>query len=113
MGKFSTIIFGLPAGIGEPVFNKLNADIGRVILELMLVKLLNLDRVTVGLKTYGSQENDQLYFDSTNKSVMSKTNNSGGIQGGISNGMDIFFNSYFKPVSSISTIQESVDINNE
>ena len=44
---------------------------------------------------------------------MSKTNNSGGIQGGISNGMDIFFNSYFKPVSSISTMQESVNIYNE
>tara|TARA_B100001287_G_scaffold275707_1_gene284115 strand:+ start:1377 stop:2468 length:1092 start_codon:yes stop_codon:yes gene_type:complete len=112
-GKISTIILGLPAGIGEPVFNKLNADIGRVILGINACKAIEFGSGYRGTKNFGSQENDQLYFDSINNSVRSKTNNSGGIQGGISNGMDIFFNSYFKPVSSISTIQESVDINNK
>lgn len=112
-GRISTIIFGLPAGVGEPVFNKLNADIGKVILGVNACKAIEFGSGFSGTKNSGSQENDQLYFDSKNKSVMSKTNNSGGIQGGISNGMDIFFNSYFKPVSSISTMQESVNINNE
>jgi chorismate synthase len=103
-GVISCIISGVPVGLGEPVFNKLHAELGKAMLSINAVKGFEFGSGFKGSSMKGSEHNDSFKADGT-----TKTNRSGGIQGGISNGMDIFFNVAFKPVSTIMRDQDSID----
>ena len=103
-GVISCIISGVPVGLGEPVFNKLHAELGKAMLSINAVKGFEFGSGFKGSSMRGSEHNDSFNADGT-----TKTNRSGGIQGGISNGMDIYFNVAFKPVSTIMRDQDSID----
>ena len=105
-GVITCVIKNTPLGLGAPVFDKLHADIGKAMLSINAVKGFEYGSGFSGAKMRGSEHND-LYKDDGS----TKTNFSGGIQGGISNGMDIYFNVAFKPVATL--IQEQTTINNE
>lgn len=107
-GVVSCVIQGLPAGIGEPIFDKLHARLGAAMLSIQAVKGFEYGSGFDGVKMRGSEHNDLFFADEAGK-VRTKTNHSGGIQGGISNGEDIFFRVAFKPVATIMRPQESID----
>jgi chorismate synthase len=102
-GIISCAIKNCPAGLGEPVFDKLHADLGKAMLSINAVHGFDFE----GTKLYGSQHND--IFEKQKGRIVTKTNYSGGVQGGISNGMDIFFRVAFKPVATIMQQQQSVN----
>ena len=104
-GVVSCIIKNVPVGIGEPVFDKLHAELGKAMLSINAVKGFEYGSGFAGVKMKGSEHNDQYEADES-----TKTNYSGGIQGGISNGMDIYFNVAFKPVATIMKDQRTIDI---
>lgn len=108
-GVITGVAKGVPSGWGEPVFNKLHADLGFAMLGINAVKGFEYGSGFEGTKLSGSQHND--VFIQTEKGVRTKTNNSGGIQGGISNGEDIYFNVAFKPIATLLKEQNTVDIN--
>lgn len=108
-GVITGVVNGVPAGWGEPVFNKLHADLGGAMLGINAVKGFEYGSGFEGTKLSGSQHND--VFICTNKGIRTKTNNSGGIQGGISNGEDIYFNVAFKPIATLLKEQNTVDKN--
>ncbi|WP_185873180.1 chorismate synthase [Blattabacterium cuenoti] len=103
-GTITCIIKNIPSGIGEPVFNKLHAELGKAMLSINAVKGFEYGSGFNGTKLTGSEHND--LFISNKKT---KTNFSGGIQGGISNGMDIYFKVAFKPVATIMKKQKTID----
>ncbi|MFD2562114.1 chorismate synthase [Aquimarina rubra] len=103
-GLVSCAISGVPVGLGEPVFDKLHAELGKAMLSINAVKGFEYGSGFAGAELKGSQHNDLFNADGT-----TKTNLSGGIQGGISNGMDIYFNVAFKPVATIMQDQETID----
>jgi chorismate synthase len=105
-GVISCVIQGTPVGLGEPVFDKLHADIGKAMLSINAVKGFEYGSGFEGVKMNGSQHNDSFFAD--NNSIKTKTNHSGGIQGGISNGEDIYFRVAFKPVATIMQKQDTV-----
>ena len=105
-GIIKCIIKNVPTGLGEPVFNKLHSELGRAMLTINAVKGFEYGSGFRGTKMKGSEHNDIILKDLT-----TKTNFSGGIQGGISNGMDIYFNVAFKPVATIMKNQNTVDSN--
>ena len=109
-GIVTCVITGTPVGWGEPVFDKLHAELGKAMLSIKAVKGFEYGSGFEGASWYGSQHNDAFYTDE-NGAVRTRTNYSGGIQGGISNGEDIYFNVAFKPVATIMQDQESVDQN--
>ena len=109
-GVITAIVKGVPAGWGEPVFNKLHADLGFAMLGINAVKGFEYGSGFEGTKMSGSEHND--IFIRTGGSIRTKTNNSGGIQGGISNGEDIYFRVAFKPVATLLREQQTVDRNN-
>ena len=92
-GIVTGVIQGVPAGLGEPVFDKLHAEIGKAMLSINAVKGFEYGSGFDGVKLNGSEHNDVFYTD--NNTVKTRTNYSGGIQGGISNGQDIYFNVAF------------------
>ncbi len=106
-GVVSCVIQGTPAGLGEPVFDKLHADLGKAMLSINAVKGFEYGSGFAGVELLGSQHNDA--FEVDGDKVITKTNHSGGIQGGISNGQDIYFNVAFKPVATIMQDQESIN----
>ena len=106
-GIVTGVIQGVPAGLGEPVFDKLHAEIGKAMLSINAVKGFEYGSGFEGIKLNGSEHNDTFYMD--NNVVKTRTNYSGGIQGGISNGQDIYFNVAFKPVATIMIDQESIN----
>jgi len=106
-GCIKCVIQNVPVGLGAPVFDKLHADIGKAMLGINAVKGFEYGSGFSGVTMKGSEHND--LFQSEDTLVTTKTNNSGGIQGGISNGEDIYFNVAFKPVATIMQSQESVD----
>ncbi|MFK7900608.1 MAG: chorismate synthase [Cyclobacteriaceae bacterium] len=106
-GVITGVIKGCPVGLGEPVFDKLHAELGKAMLSINAVKGFEYGSGFEGVKMNGSQHNDEFYME--NDRVKTKTNHSGGIQGGISNGQDIYFNVAFKPVATIMKDQDSVD----
>ncbi|QSE98492.1 chorismate synthase [Fulvivirga lutea] len=106
-GVVTGIIKGTPVGLGEPVFDKLHAELGKAMLSINAVKGFEYGSGFHGTTMRGSQHNDE-YIKEGNQ-VKTKTNHSGGIQGGISNGEDIYFNVAFKPVATIMKDQQSVD----
>ncbi|NER13411.1 chorismate synthase [Leptobacterium flavescens] len=105
-GVVSCVIKNVPIGLGEPVFDKLHAELGKAMLSINAVKGFEYGSGFEGAAMKGSEHNDLYNADGT-----TKTNYSGGIQGGISNGMDIYFNVAFKPVATL--IQEQTTINKE
>jgi chorismate synthase len=111
-GVVSCVITGTPVGWGEPVFDKLHAELGKAMLSINAVKGFEYGSGFAGVELQGSAHNDAFYTDKTGR-VRTRTNHSGGIQGGISNGEDIFFRVAFKPVATIMQDQESVGQNGE
>ena len=107
-GTITCVVKGCPAGLGEPEFDKLNAALGYAMLSINAVKGIEFG-AGFGLTTmHGSQAND--IFINDNGHIATKTNRSGGIQGGISNGMDIYFRVAFKPVATLLQAQQTVDV---
>ncbi|MEO6132176.1 MAG: chorismate synthase [Saprospiraceae bacterium] len=106
-GIITCVITGCPTGLGEPVFNKLHADLGHAMLSINACKGFEFGSGFEGSKMHGSQHNDE--FEKDAELIVTKTNHSGGIQGGISNGMPIYFRVAFKPVSTIMKDQSSVN----
>lgn len=106
-GRISAIIRGVPAGLGEPVFDRLHAELGKAMLSINAVHGFEYGSGFEGSKLKGSEHND--IFSKENGEVVTKTNFSGGIQGGISNGMDITFKVAFKPVATIMRDQETLN----
>ena len=106
-GVVSAVIQGCPVGLGDPVFDKLHADLAKAMLSINACKGFEYGSGFEGVTMRGSQHND--IFVKDGDKVITKTNNSGGIQGGISNGMDINFKVAFKPVATIVSAQESVN----
>jgi chorismate synthase len=102
---------GVPAGIGEPVFDKLHAVLGQAMLSINAVKGFEIGSGFQSVSMRGSEHNDS--FGIINNEIMTHTNLSGGIQGGISNGAPIVMKIAFKPVSSISKTQETINTNKE
>ena len=107
-GSVTCNITGVPVGLGEPVFDKLHADLGKAILSINACKGFEYGSGFEGITMKGSEHNDS-FFANDDGSIATKTNYSGGIQGGISNGMDIYFRAAFKPVATIIPAQDSVD----
>ncbi len=106
-GIITCVIQGCPTGVGEPEFDKLHAALGHAMLSINAVKGFEYGAGFDGVTARGSQQND--VFINENGRITTRTNNSGGIQGGISNGQDIYFRVAFKPVATILTEQETVD----
>jgi chorismate synthase len=103
-GTVTCVIQNVPIGLGEPVFDKLHAELGKAMLSINAVKGFEYGSGFCGAKMKGSEHNDLQNTDGTTKS-----NLSGGIQGGISNGMDIYFRVAFKPVATIMQVQATLD----
>jgi len=106
-GIITCIIQGCPAGLGEPEFGKLHAALGSAMLSINAVKGFEYGEGFAGVTARGSEQND--VFVPSPAGISTTTNHSGGIQGGISNGQDIFFRVAFKPVATILKEQETVD----
>jgi chorismate synthase len=107
-GTIMCVIQNVPIGLGEPVFDKLHAELGKAMLSINAVKGIEFGSGFCGAKMKGSEHNDLQNIDGT-----TKTNLSGGIQGGISNGMDIYFRIAFKPVATLIQKQEVLTNTNE
>ncbi|BFP43319.1 chorismate synthase [Flavobacteriaceae bacterium GF1] len=103
-GVISCVAQNVPIGLGEPVFDKLHADLGKAMLSINAVKGFEYGSGFDGVTMRGSEHNDSFNPDGT-----TKTNKSGGVQGGISNGMDIYFNVAFKPVATVLQGYETID----
>ncbi|MEJ6792670.1 MAG: chorismate synthase [Lacinutrix sp.] len=103
-GTITCVIENVPVGLGEPVFDKLHADLGKAMLSINAVKGFEYGSGFCGARMKGSEHNDLYNIDGT-----TKTNLSGGIQGGISNGMDIYFRVAFKPVATIMQKQDTIN----
>ncbi|MRH99567.1 chorismate synthase [Kriegella sp. EG-1] len=103
-GIITCVAQNVPIGLGEPVFDKLHAELGKAMLSINAVKGFEFGSGFAGVTMKGSEHNDQFNTDGT-----TKTNNSGGVQGGISNGMDIYFNVAFKPVATVLQAYDTID----
>ena len=103
-GVVSCVISNVPVGLGEPVFQKLHAELGKAMLSINAVKGFEYGSGFAGTQMRGSEHNDAFQSDGR-----TTTNHSGGIQGGISNGMDIYFRVAFKPIATIMKTQDSID----
>lgn len=109
-GAITCVVTGVPAGWGDPVFNKLHADLGFAMLGINAVKGFEYGSGFDGSRMRGSEHND--IFVPTENGVRTQTNYSGGIQGGISNGEDIYFRIAFKPIATLLREQQTVDSEN-
>ncbi len=105
-GIISCVIKNVPAGLGEPVFDKLHADLGKAMLSINAVKGFEIGSGFDSVNFTGQELND--IFEIREEKIRTRSNNSGGIQGGISNGEDIFFRVAFKPIATVLQEQESV-----
>lgn len=110
-GIITGVIKGCPVGLGEPVFGKLHAALGQAMLSINAVKGFEYGQGFAGVSQTGKMQNDLFFND--NGRINTRTNNSGGIQGGISNGQDIYFRVAFKPVATLLMEQETVTVNGE
>jgi len=106
-GIIECVAKNVPIGLGEPIFDKLDAELAKATMSINATKGFEIGSGFEGTKMYGSQHNDP--FIIKNGKVKTKTNNSGGIQGGISNGMPIIFRVAFKPTSTIEKTQKTVN----
>ena len=108
-GVISCVVKGCPIGLGQPVFGKLHAALGNAMLSINAAKGFEYGQGFGSMNLKGSQQNDLFYND--NGHIALRTNRSGGIQGGISNGEDIYFRVAFKPVATVLMEQPTVDVN--
>lgn len=106
-GVVTCVVKNTPVGLGEPVFDKLHAELGKAMLSINAVKGFEYGSGFEGITLRGSQHNDEFVHEAGK--IRTKTNHSGGVQGGISNGEDIYFNVAFKPVATIMQDQNTVD----
>lgn len=107
-GVITCVIKGCPIGLGEPVFGKLHAALGNAMLSINAAKAFEYGNGFNGLEQKGSEQND-VFFNNKGR-IETRTNHSGGIQGGISNGQDIYFRVAFKPVATLLMEQHTVNI---
>lgn len=107
-GLVTGLVTGVPAGLGEPVFDKLHSELGRAMLGINAVKGFEYGSGFAGTLLFGSEHNDAFYTNESGE-VRTRTNYSGGIQGGISNGQDIYFRVAFKPVATILQPQATIN----
>lgn len=107
-GVITCVISGCPPGIGSPQFGKLHAELGKAMLNINAVKGFEIGEGFRATQMKGSEHNDAFAVDNKGKKI-TLTNHSGGIQGGISNGMDIWFRVAFKPVATVAAKQETVN----
>jgi chorismate synthase len=107
-GTITCVVKGCPPGLGEPEFGKLNAALGAAMLSINAVKGFEYGDGFEGVTARGSEQND--VFVNSNGQISTITNHSGGIQGGISNGEDIYFRVAFKPVATLLREQDTIDI---
>lgn len=107
-GVIQCVIKGCPAGLGSPEFDKLHAVLGKAMLSINAVKGFEYGEGFAGVTSRGSEQNDVFYTDDEGN-VQTRTNHSGGIQGGISNGQDIVFRVAFKPVATLLREQDTID----
>ena len=107
-GIISCVIKGCPVGLGEPEFDKLHAALGKAMLSINAVKGFEYGEGFAGVTARGSEQND-VFLPNGHGGVTTRTNHSGGIQGGLSNGQDIFFRVAFKPVATILQSQQTVN----
>jgi chorismate synthase len=107
-GIVTCVAQGVPVGWGEPVFDKLHAELGKAMLSINAVKGFEYGSGFAGIEQLGSEHNDLFYIDESGR-TRTKSNKAGGILGGISSGEDIYFRVAFKPVATIMQDQESVD----
>ncbi len=110
-GIITCVVKGCPIGLGEPVFGKLQAALGHAMLTINAVKGFEYGEGFAGVTQRGSEQND-LFFNDKGQ-INTRTNHSGGIQGGISNGQDIYFRVAFKPVATLLQEQCTVNVNGE
>lgn len=108
-GIVSCVIKGVPVGLGEPIFDKLQSRLAAAMMSINASHGFDYGRGFDGVSLRGSEMNDS--FVKNGEHISTRTNNSGGIQGGISNGQDIYFRVLFKPVATISIKQNTLDIN--
>ncbi len=106
-GRVNAVVTGSPVGLGEPIFDRLHADLAKAMLSINAAKGFEFGSGFEGTRLLGSQHNDPFVMDG--EEVKTTSNKSGGIQGGISNGEDIYFSVAFKPVATIMRDQTSVD----
>ncbi len=106
-GVVQCVVQNSPIGLGEPVFDKLHADLAKAVISINACKGFEYGSGFEGVEMKGSAHNDHFYNE--DGKIKTKTNYSGGIQGGISNGMDIYFKAAFKPVATIVSAQDSVN----
>ncbi|KAB1153226.1 chorismate synthase [Tenacibaculum aiptasiae] len=107
-GTITCVAQNMPVGLGEPIFHKLHAELGKAMLSINAVKGFEFGSGFCGAKMQGSEHNDIFNEDGT-----TRTNLSGGVQGGISNGMDVYFRVAFKPVATIMQNQETINSEGE
>jgi chorismate synthase len=107
-GTVTCVAQNVPVGLGEPIFNKLHAELGKAMLSINAVKGFEFGSGFSGAQMKGSAHNDAF-----NAGGSTQSNHSGGIQGGISNGMDIYFRVAFKPVATIMRAQQTINSENE
>ena len=113
-GVITCVVKGCPPGLGEPEAHKLHADLGAAMLSINAVKGFEYGEGFAGVNQRGSEQNDVFLPSSAGGlHLVTKTNHSGGIQGGISNGQDIYFRVAFKPVATLLQTQDTVDINGQ
>ncbi len=105
-------ILNIPVGVGEPVFSSIESEISKAIFSIPAVKGIEFGSGFAGTKLKGSEHNDQ-FVSAENGKVVTRTNNSGGILGGLSNGMPIIFRVAFKPASSIAIPQDTLDVSSK
>jgi chorismate synthase len=110
-GVIECVARGIPPGLGEPVFDKLEADLAKAMLSIPAAKGFEIGSGFAATQMRGSQHNDA--FETRAGRIRTTTNNSGGVQGGISNGEDIYFRVAFKPPATIALEQKTVTTSNE
>ena len=111
-GTITCVIQGCPVGLGEPEFGKLHAQLGAAMLSINAVKGFEYGEGFAGVTQRGSEQND-IFTVGSDSAVTTESNHSGGIQGGISNGQDIYFRVAFKPVATLLREQNTVDIHGQ
>jgi chorismate synthase len=111
-GIIECIVQDCPPGLGEPVFDKLHADLGKAILSINACKGVEFGSGFEAASMKGSEHNDE-FVRNTDGHIVTNSNNSGGIQGGISNGMPVVFRAAFKPVSTLMRDQHTVNLYGE
>jgi chorismate synthase len=107
-GVVECVVRGLPVGLGEPVFDRLEADLAKAVMSLPASKGFEIGSGFAGTRLFGSEHNDEFYVDEAGR-VRTRTNNSGGVQGGISNGENVILRVGFKPTATIQREQKTVN----